>query len=279
VTLSSAQAQGLIDGFTVLAQRIGDLSDEAELTTEMVALAQPMATMQNIAQSLQDGLGQPLESLVVSTSKTVAEIKTLIEAAVDAVGAIDITSIADSIETLADRQILWLDIAIDASTTLADYTLDLGQAPSSDAGAPSLLDQGLKVGEIAIDVTAGLNGNIRIGVDLRPGISIDEAIVFKIDSLEACAEANGDVEGVELSYGILDLGALKAQVNLESCVNIDLVEGSLGHLSLGALNTGAAADLFTLSWPGASDSAADFSIDFDFERPGAHPGCRGAQWL
>ncbi len=265
VTLSAAQAQGLIEGFSVLAQRIGDLSDHAKLTTEMVALAQPMATMQNIAQTLQDGLGQPFEAVVVNTSKTVAEIKTLIEASVDAVGAINITRITDSIETLADRQILWLDIAIDASTTLADYTLDLGQAPSSDVGAPSLLDQGLKVGEIALDVAAELHGNIRIGVDLRPGISIDQAIVFQIDNLEACATASGEVENVELTYGILDLGALNAQVDLEACVNIDLVEGSLGHLSLGALNTGAAADLFTLSWPGASDSAADFSIDFKFD--------------
>ena len=96
VTLSAAQAQGLIEGFSVLAQRIGDLSDHAKLTTEMVALAQPMATMQNIAQTLQDGLGQPFEAVVVNTSKTVAEIKTLIETAVDTAGAINITRITDS---------------------------------------------------------------------------------------------------------------------------------------------------------------------------------------
>jgi Ca2+-binding RTX toxin-like protein len=265
VSLSAGQTEALLQGLTVLTQRLDELSTSQAFTTEMVGLSQPMATMQQIGQVLADGLSQPVGDLVVSGAKTVAEIKTLIQSAVAAVGDVNLSAITESIETLADREILWLDLALSASTTLVDYSLSLGQSPSSDAGAPSLLDQGLKTGDIAIDVEAGLHGNIRIGVDLRPGLAADQSIVFKVDNLEACATASGVVEDVTLSYGILDLGALDAQVDLEACVLIDLVEGSLGHLTLGDLNAGSASSLFNLSWPGASDSTADLSIDFDFE--------------
>ncbi len=265
VNLSASQAQGLLQAFTVLAQRLDELSSQAAFTTEMVGLAQPMATFQNLGHTVQDGLAQPLGELVVSSSKTVAEIKTLIQTAVAAVGDVNLSAITESIETLADREILWLDLALNASTTLADYSFSLGQSPSSDAGAPSLLEQGLKTGDMAIDVQASVHGNIRIGVDLRPGLSIDQAIVIKVDNLEACASASGVVQDVSVSYGILDLGELDAQVNLEACVLIDLVEGALGHLSLGDLNVGSAASLFNLSWPGASDSTADLSVNFDFD--------------
>lgn len=265
VTLSALQAQGLLQGLTVLTQRLSELSSQTQFSTEMVALAQPMATMQNVGESLRGGLSQPLQSVAITTGKTVAELKALIEAAVDAAGAVELTHISDTLETLTDRQILWLDLALEASTTLRDYTLDLGQSPSADVGAPSLLDQGLQISDIALDVQAAVHGNVRIGIDLRPGVSVDEAIVFKIDNLEACARASAVVEDVNVNYGILDLGALDAQVALESCVNINLIEGALGHLSLAALNTGAIGDLFSLNWPGASDSGADFSVDFEFD--------------
>jgi hypothetical protein len=265
VSLSAGQTEALLQGLTVLTQRLDELSTSQAFTTEMVGLSQPMATMQQIGQVLADGLSQPVGDLVVSSAKTVAEIKTLIQTAVAAVGDINLSAITASIETLADREILWFDLALNASTTLADYSLSLGQSPSSDAGAPSLLDQGLKTGDIAIDVKAKLDGNIRIGIDLRPGLAADQAIVFQVDNLEACASANGLVQDVSVSYGILDLGELDARVNLEACVLIDLVEGALGHLSLGDLNVGSADSLFNLSWPGASDSTADLSIDFDFE--------------
>ena len=265
VSLSASQTEALLQGLTVLTQRLDELSTAPAFTTEMVALSQPMATLQQIGQVLADGLSQPLSELVVGTTKTVAEVKTLIQTAVDAVGDLQISAITESLETLADRQILWLDLALSASSTLVDYSLALGQSPSSDAGVPSLLDQGLKTGDIAIDVEAGVHGNIRIGVDLRPGLAADQAIVFKVDNLEACATADGEVEDVTVSYGILDLGALDAQVELEACVLIDLVEGSLGHLTLGDLNAGSASSLFNLSWPGAGDSTADLSVDFEFE--------------
>ena len=190
VNLSASQAQGLLQAFTVLVQRLDELSGQAAFTTEMVGLAQPMATFQDLGHAMQDGLAQPLGELVVSSSKTVAEIKTLIQTAVAAVGDINLSAITESIETLADREILWFDLALSASTTLADYSLSLGQSPSSDAGAPSLLDQGLKTGDIAMDVQASVQGNIRIGIDLRPGLSIDQAIVLKVDNLKACASAS-----------------------------------------------------------------------------------------
>ena len=127
VSLSAGQTEALLQGLTVLTQRLDELSTAAKFTTEMVALGQPMATMQQIGQVLAAGLSQPLSELTVSTAKTVAEVKTLIQTAVGAVGDIQISAITESLESLGDRQILWLDLALSASTTLADYSLSLGQ--------------------------------------------------------------------------------------------------------------------------------------------------------
>lgn len=279
-TLSAAQVNALFQGFTVLAQRVSEASNAAELpatggslTTpvanamlaEMVGLQQPLATLTDAGQTLLEGLAQPLQALAVSAARTANEVKALIESALATAGTFDPATVVHSLETLADgRQVVWFEIPLAASTTLVDYTLDVGQSPSEDPSAPSLADQGLRLGTLEVDVEAGVSGTLRVGIDLSPGLATDQAVVFDLDGLRVCAEADTTVAGVQASFGVVDLGPADVAVALDLCVELDLIEGAGGYLPLGMLNSLAIDELFSFSLPHGGDAVPDLSVDIPF---------------
>lgn len=278
-TFSATQVNALFQGFTVLAQRLSEASNAAELPTtghlattaanamlsEMVGLQQPLATLTDAGQTLLQGLAQPLQGMAVGAAQTADQVKTLIQSAIATAGAFDPATVAHSLETMADgRQIVWFEIPLSASATLVDYTLNVGQTPSEDPAAPSLADQGLRLGALEVDVDAGLSSTLRVGIDLSPGLSTDEAVVFDIDGVRVCAEANASVADVQASFGVLDLGPASVSVAMDLCVELDLIEGDAGLLQLGALNSLAIDELFSFSLPHGGDSTPDFTVDIPF---------------
>jgi len=279
-TFTATQVNALFQGFTVLAQRVSEASNAAELPTtgsglgtlapnamlaEMVGLQQPLATLTDAGQTLLDGLAQPLQALTVGAAQTANQVKALIESALATAGTFDPATVVHSLETLADgRQVVWFEIPLAASTTLADYTLDVGQSPSDDPAAPSLADQGLRLGTLEVDVEAGVSGTLRVGIDLSPGLATDQAVVFDLDGLRVCAEADTTVAGVQASFGVVDLGPADVAVALDLCVELDLIEGAGGYLPLGTLNSLAIDELFSFSLPHGGDAVPDLSVDIPF---------------
>ncbi|MGA1325443.1 MAG: hypothetical protein ACO305_02370, partial [Rubrivivax sp.] len=279
-TFSTAQVNALFQGFTVLSQRLSEAGQAAQLPAtdgdlgvavtsalqaQMVGLQQPLATMTDPGQVLLEGLAQPLQALAVGAAQTADQVAALIQSAAAAVGSLSLASVTHALETLADgRQIVWFEIPLSASTTLVDYTLDAGLAPSENPDAPSLGDRGLRLDALAVDVEAGVSGTLRVGLDLSPGLSSDEAVVFDIDGLRVCAEADGTVEDVQASYGVIDLGPTDVAVSMDLCVELDLIEGSAGFLQLGALNSLGIGELFSFGLPHGGDLTPDFSIDIPF---------------
>ncbi len=278
-TFSAAQVNALFQGFTVLAQRLSEASSAAELPatdptapavanpmlSEMVGLQQPLATLTDAGQTLLTELAQPLAAAAVSAAQTADQVATLIQNAVSSASALSLDPIVHSLETLADgRQIVWFQIPLQASTTLVDYTLDVGQTPSEDPAAPSLADQGLRLGTLEVDVDAGLSSTLRVGIDLSPGLSTDEAVVFDIDGVRVCAEANASVADVQASFGVIDLRPASVSVAMDLCVELDLIEGAAGYLQLGALNSRAIGELFSFSLPHGGDLVPDFTVDIPF---------------
>ena len=81
-------------------------------------------------------------------------------AAIATAGAFDPAAVAHSLEIMADgHQVVWFEIPLAASTTLVDYTLDVGQSPSEDPATPSLADQGLRLGAGGRWVDSGDGGS------------------------------------------------------------------------------------------------------------------------
>jgi Ca2+-binding RTX toxin-like protein len=279
-TFSATQVNALFQGFTVLSQRLSEAGQAAQLPAtggdlgaavtsalqaQMVGLQQPLATMTDPGQVLLEGLAQPLQALAVGAAQTADQVAALIQSAAAAVGSLSLASVTHTLETLADgRQIVWFEIPLSASTTLVDYTLDVGQTPSEDPAAPSLADQGLRMDALEVDVDAGLSSTLRVGIDLSPGLSTDEAVVFDIDGVRVCAEAAASVPDVQASFGVLDLGPASVSVAMDLCVELDLIEASAGFLQLGALNSLAIDELFSFSLPHGGDSTPDFTVDIPF---------------
>ncbi|MFN5745675.1 MAG: hypothetical protein ACK443_06255 [Methylococcaceae bacterium] len=218
-----------------------------------------MSTVVDLAAQLRDGLALPLQGLLTGP-KTAAEVIGAFQQAASDGGRVALSSITDSLESINGHEVLWLDFRLSASETLENYTLAMGQSPATDPASPSLLDQGLQIGDLGVAVQAGLTGGFRIGVDLTPGLSADEAILLTVDDLEACASVNSTVQDVEAGYGIVGLGPTDVSVDLEACINLDLREGAAGYVQLGDLATGAFSDLFVLTQEGGG-----LNVDIPFE--------------
>jgi Ca2+-binding RTX toxin-like protein len=279
-TFTTSQVNALFQGFTVLAQRLSEAGQAAELPvtgqdlgtavanalqSPMAGLQQPLATMADAGQVLLEGLAQPLQAVAVGGAQTADQVATLIQSAAASAGSLSLPTVTHALETLADgRQIVWFDLPLSASNTLVDYTLDAGLAPSDDPASPSLGDHGLRLDALAVDVEAGVSGTLRVGLDLTPGLSSDEAVVFDIDGLRNCAEALATVADVQASFGVIDLGPTDVAVSMDLCVELDLIEGAAGFLQLGALNSLSIGELFSFSLPHAGDGVPDLSIDIPF---------------
>ncbi|MFM1855962.1 MAG: Bifunctional hemolysin/adenylate cyclase precursor, partial [Pseudomonadota bacterium] len=278
-TFSPEQIGALTQGLAAMAQRVSEASDAVHLPSgggdpaaqvnplqlPMAGLQQPLATLTHAGQLLLEGLAQPLQALVVSAPQTADQVAAHIQSAVVDAGFFSSAAVTHTLEALADgRQIVWFDVPLSASATLADYSLDPGLAPSEDPSAPSPGDLGLRLGDLAVDVQTGLSGTLRIGFDLTPGLSTDEAVVFDLDALAVCARADAMVEDVEASFGAVDLGPAEVAVAMDLCVELDLVEGELGFLTLGSLDSLPIDELFFFRLPHGGDLVPDLSIDIPF---------------
>ena len=251
VLLSAAQVDALSSGLTSLAQRLTEAQAADMLASSAAGIGQPLGTLISFGDELRTSLTDPLAS-ALSGSLDVAGIETVIQGAVSSADFLSgVTVTASSATNASGQDVLWIGLNITGSETLPDFELDLGQA-GIDGASGLLLDQGLAVGSVAVDLETTLEADFSIGVTLAAGLSTNEMICVKSDSIKVGAEANfsagAAITGVDAQFGAVRLGdAVGASVtgSLGIGVNVDLQEGSDGCLSLGALNTGTVGDIFT----------------------------------
>lgn len=266
VLLSAAQVDALSSGLTSLAQRLTEAQAADMLASSAAGIGQPLGTLISFGDELRTSLTDPLAS-ALSGSLDVAGIETVIQGAVSSADFLSgVTVTASSATNASGQDVLWIGLNITGSETLPDFELDLGQA-GIDGASGLLLDQGLAVGSVAVDLETTLEADFSIGVTLAAGLSTNEMICVKSDSIKVGAEANfsagAAITGVDAQFGAVRLGAaVGASVtgSLGIGVNVDLQEGSDGCLSLGALNTGTVGDIFT-----QTDVSTEFNVTIPFE--------------
>ena len=257
-----------MQGLSVLLERVAQASESTELSGQTVwPLAQPMSTLLDLGAQVQSEVVAPLQSLASSASMSIADFKAALQSTLDEAGRFDVSNIVETLEVLSDgRTVLWFDLNLNASTTLADYALDMGQAPSDFPGSPALIDQGLQMGELEIDVVASLSGHARIGLDLDPALPADAAVLIQLDTLELCVHADETVSDVEVSLGILDMGPTDVEVSLQACAQLSLERetGHVAYIPLGVVGTASLSELFNFSFPESLDGLPDLSISMPF---------------
>lgn len=266
VLLSAAQVDALTSGLTSLTQRLTEAQAADMLASSAAGIGQPLGTLISFGDELRTSLTDPLAS-ALSGSLDVAAIETVIQGAVSSADFLSgVTVTATSTTNASGQDVLWLGLNITGSETLPDFELDLGQA-GIDGASGLLLDQGLAVGSVAVDLETTLEADLSIGVTLAAGLSTNEMICVKSDSIKVGAEANftagAAIAGVDAQFGAVRLGdAVGANVtgSLDIGVNVDLQEGSDGCLSLGALNTGTLSDIFT-----QTDVSTEFNVTIPFD--------------
>ncbi|MEN9903876.1 MAG: hypothetical protein RLZZ555_441, partial [Pseudomonadota bacterium] len=261
ITLSSSQTALLIQGLESFSQSLQELQTGADFNAEMVALGEPMSALLDPARIMSADWVERLAASL-SGSMDVEMLKAQLLAAVSPDGELAIGSITDSIAQVDGRQVLWLRIDLNVERTLVDYQLDLGQQPSTDPSRPSLMDQGFRVEDIEVDLLASLAAGIEIGLVLDSGVPADQALLLRIDGMEACVQASATLPALEASYGILGLGPTDVAVELDYCLDLSLQDGGAGHITLGTLSTEPAGSLFSVSRGGDGlDVSLPFTMD------------------
>jgi Ca2+-binding RTX toxin-like protein len=258
--LTSAQVAALSSGFTSLAQRLTEAQASDLLASSAVGIGQPLGTLISVGDELRTGLTDPL-AVALSGPMNVAQIETAISSAVAADDFLSTVGINTTEATNASGDtVVWFTLSVTGSETLADYELDLGQA-GIDGAQGILREQGLAVDAVEVDLDTTLAANFAIGVTLAAGLTANEMICLKSDSIEVGATASGTVSGIDARFGAIRLGeASGANISLavDLGVELDLQEDTDGCLSLGSLDAGAVGDIF---------SQVDVSTDFDVTIP------------
>jgi len=258
--LTSAQVAALSSGFTSLSQRLTEAQASDLLASSAVGIGQPLGTLISVGDELRTGLTDPL-AVALSGGMNVAQIETAITDAVAADDFLSAVGINTTVVTNASGDtVVWFTLSVTGSETLADYELDLGQA-GIDGAQGILREQGLSVDAVEVDLDTTLAANFAIGVTLAAGLTANEMICLKSDSIEVGATASGTVTGIDARFGAIRLGdAAGANISLavDLGVELDLQEDTDGCLSLGSLDVGAVGDIF---------SQLDVSTDFDVTIP------------
>ncbi|NBP88269.1 MAG: LEPR-XLL domain-containing protein [Planctomycetia bacterium] len=258
--LTSAQVAALSSGFTSLSQRLTEAQASDLLASSAAGIGQPLGTLISVGDELRTGLTNPL-AVALSGGMNVAQIETAITDAVAVDDFLSAVGINTTVVTNASGDtVVWFTLSVTGSETLADYELDLGQA-GIDGAQGILREQGLSIDAIEVDLDTTLAANFAIGVTLAAGLTANEMICLKSDSIEVGATASGTVTGIDARFGAIRLGdAAGANISLavDLGVELDLQEDTDGCLSLGSLDVGAVGDIF---------SQLDVSTDFDVTIP------------
>ncbi len=99
VNFSDNQTAALARAVEILAQRLAETVSAQAFQAEIVALAQPMSTVVDLAGHLRDGLALPLQDLLTGP-KTAAEVITAFQQAAASAGRVVLSSITDSLESI-----------------------------------------------------------------------------------------------------------------------------------------------------------------------------------
>jgi Ca2+-binding RTX toxin-like protein len=260
LVLTSAQVAALSSGFTSLSQRLTEAQASDLLASSAAGIGQPLGTLISVGDELRTGLTDPL-AVALSGGMNVAQIETAITDAVTADDFLSGVGINTTEATNASGDtVVWFTLSVTGSETLADYELDLGQA-GIDGAQGILREQGLAVDAVEVNLDTTLAANFAIGVTLAAGLTANEMICLKSDSIEVGATVSGTVTGIDARFGAIRLGdAAGANISLavDLGVELDLQEDTDGCLSLGSLDVGAVGDIF---------SQLDVSTDFDVTIP------------
>jgi hypothetical protein len=228
----------LSSGFTSLSQRLTEAQASDLLASSAVGIGQPLGTLISVGDELRTGLTDPL-AVALSGAMNVAQIETAITDAVAADDFLSAVGINTTVATNASGDtVVWFTLSVTGSETLADYELDLGQA-GIDGAQGILREQGLSVDAVEVDLDTTLAANFAIGVTLAAGLTANEMICLKSDSIEVRATARGTVTGIDARFGAIRLGdAAGANISLavDLGVELDLQEDTDGCLSLGSLD-------------------------------------------
>ena len=252
--LTATQTAALVQGIDVLAQRLTQIQTSGLFGDEAAALGERLGTLSPIGDQLRTGLAERLASL--SGAITVLDVKNAFTKAATDDPVLSISAVTATHETLGGQTRLWFSVPLTGTTALPQYQLSLGQAPSTGA-TPSLLDDGLKLGDVKTTVSVGYDGTMQFGIDLAPGLATEQSFFIKFDNFDVFAKASATgasaVQDVEANFGIIRLGPADLDISLDSRVRIDLAEGADGVVALGELDGAATADLgllFSLSAAG-----------------------------
>jgi len=277
--LTAAQTSALVQGIDVLAQRLTQIQTSGLFGDEAAGLGESIGTLSPIGDQLRTGLAERLASL--SGAITVLDVKNAFLNAATADPVLAISTVTATVETgLTDQTRLWFAVPITGSTSLPDYTLNLGQAPAT-TGSPSLFDQGLKLGDVKAAVSVGYQGTLEFGIDLAPGLTTDQSFYLKFSGLDVVATATATgasaVQDVEANFGIIKLGPADLDVSLDTRVRIDLQEGSDGVVALGELDGTAVADLGSLFSLSAAGTGLSVRVPFTQNLGGLQQAVGSAQ--
>ncbi len=264
--VSAAQAAALHQGIGSLTSRLSEIQEAGLLGDRAAALAQPVGTLLPIGDTLRTSLTDRLGA--ISAARTVGEVKAAFTAAVAADPALASATVTAQLETDGADQRLWFSVDLAGGTELPDYALDLGQA----SGTGGLFDQGLALGAIEVELTAGFSGTLDFGLDLAAGLSAEQMMLLKFDDLRAFGAASHTgadaLADVEARFGVMRLGPADIDVELDIGVTLDLVEPAAGWMTLGELTGQTAADWLAAVDLSASGAGLDVTIPFTLDMAG-----------
>jgi autotransporter-associated beta strand protein len=276
--LTAAQTSALVQGIDVLAQRLTQIQTSGLFGDEAATLGESIGTLVPIGDHLRTGLAERLASL--SGAITVLDVKNAFTKAATDDPVLSISAVTATRETLGDQTRLWFSVPLAGTTALPQYQLSLGQAPSTGA-TPSLLDDGLKLGDVKTTVSVGYDGTVQFGIDLAPGLATEQGFFLKFDNFDVFARATATgasaVQDVEANFGIMRLGPADLDVSLDTRVRVDLTEGSDGVVALGELDGAALADLGSLFSLSAAGSGVSVRVPFALSLGGLQQTVGSAQ--
>ena len=276
--LTATQTAALVQGIDVLAQRLTQIQTTGMFGDEAAALGESLGTLSPIGDQLRTGLSERLASL--SGAVTVLDVKNAFTKAATDDPVLSISAVTATRETLGDQTRLWFSVPLAGTTALPHYQLSLGQTPSTTA-TPSLLDEGLKLGNVKTTVSVGYDGTMQFGIDLAPGLAAEQGFFIKFDNFDVFAKASASgasaVQDVEANFGIMRLGPADLDVSLDTRVRVDLAEGSDGVVALGELDGAATADLGSLFSLAAAGAGLSVRVPFALSLGGLQQNVGSAQ--
>ena len=255
--LDAQQVAALAQGIGMFADRMDQVAEHDLLGRKAAALGQPLATLVPLGDRLHADFVDRIVGL--SGSKTPAQIDAILSAATG-------TAVTHASQVVAGAEHLWFSVPLSRTTMLPSYRLDLGQRPAEpeqDAGAvpPSLSDQGLRLGDVDVSLTTGVEGTVSLGIDVSAGLSAEQAFMIKFDDLRAFGRAShtgkAAIADIDAEYGILRLGPADLDVSIDTGVTLNLQEGGATFVRLGELAGMSLADFesrlsLTATGPGVS---------------------------